>query len=76
LIARCLDDTQLAELAAVCAKLGHMPSHAEYVETIGDKLMDTTEIYKYLNFHQMTQYAPALESLSSGKKVIPIQEAV
>ncbi len=65
-----------AELAAVCAKLGRMPTHAEYLETIGNKLADTTEIYKYLNFHQMTQYEAALESLSSGKKVIPILERV
>ncbi|MES2636581.1 MAG: bifunctional aconitate hydratase 2/2-methylisocitrate dehydratase, partial [Pseudomonadota bacterium] len=45
-----------AELAAVCAKLGRMPSHAEYMETIGSKLQNTAEIYKYLNFDQMTEY--------------------
>ena len=65
-----------AELAAVCAKLGRMPSHAEYMETIGSKLQNTAEIYKYLNFDQMTEYKPALDTLSSGKKVIPIVEAV
>ncbi|PPC96476.1 MAG: bifunctional aconitate hydratase 2/2-methylisocitrate dehydratase, partial [Methylotenera sp.] len=27
-----------AELAAVCAKLGRMPTHAEYLETVGNKL--------------------------------------
>jgi aconitate hydratase 2 / 2-methylisocitrate dehydratase len=63
-----------AELAAVCAKLGRMPSHAEYLETIGSKLKDTAEIYKYLNFDQMTEYKAALDTLSSGKKVIPIME--
>ncbi|WP_052185170.1 bifunctional aconitate hydratase 2/2-methylisocitrate dehydratase [Methylotenera versatilis] len=63
-----------AELAAVCAKLGRMPSHAEYMETIGSKLQNTTEIYKYLNFDQMTEYKAALDTLSSGKKVIPIAE--
>ena len=65
-----------AELAAVCAKLGRMPSHAEYLETIGSKLQNTAEIYKYLNFDQMTEYKAALDTLSSGKKVIPIAEAV
>ncbi len=65
-----------AELAAVCAKLGRMPSHAEYMETIGSKLQNTAEIYKYLNFDQMTEYKAALDTLSSGKKVIPIAEAV
>jgi aconitate hydratase 2/2-methylisocitrate dehydratase len=63
-----------AELAAVCAKLGRMPSHAEYLETVGNKLANTAEIYKYLNFDQMTEYKPALEMLSNGKKVIPITE--
>ena len=65
-----------AELAAVCAKLGRMPSHAEYMETVGTKLNDVANIYKYLNFDQMTEYKAALDTLSSGKKVIPIAEAV
>jgi aconitate hydratase 2/2-methylisocitrate dehydratase len=65
-----------AELAAVCAKLGRMPTHAEYLETVGNKLANTTEIYKYLNFHQMTEYKAALDTLGSGKKVIPIAEAI
>jgi len=63
-----------AELAAVCAKLGRMPTHAEYMETVGNKLANTAEIYKYLNFDQMTEYKAALDTLSSGKKVIPIAE--
>lgn len=65
-----------AELAAVCAKLGRMPTHAEYMETVGDKLADTANIYKYLNFNQMTEYKAALDTLSNGKKVIPIAEAI
>jgi len=65
-----------AELAAVCAKLGRMPTHAEYLETVGNKLANAAEIYKYLNFDQMTDYTPSLEALSNGKKVIPIAEAV
>ena len=64
-----------AELAAVCAKLGRMPTHAEYLETVGTKLANTAEIYKYLNFDQMTDYKGSLENLSSGKKVIPIAES-
>jgi aconitate hydratase 2/2-methylisocitrate dehydratase len=63
-----------AELAAVCAKLGRMPTHAEYMETVGNKLANTAEIYKYLNFNQMTEYKAALDTLSNGKKVIPIAE--
>jgi aconitate hydratase 2 / 2-methylisocitrate dehydratase len=65
-----------AELAAVCAKLGRMPSHAEYMEIIGTKLSDVANIYKYLNFDQMTEYKAALDTLRDGKKVIPIAEVV
>ena len=60
-----------AELAAVCAKLGRMPTHAEYLETVGNKLANTAEIYKYLNFDQMPDYS---ESLAKAKKIIPIAE--
>ena len=62
-----------AELAAVCARLGRIPTQAEYLETIGNKLANTADIYKYLNFDQMTAYKPALEKV---KKVIPITESV
>ena len=65
-----------AELAAVCAKLGRMPSPAEYLETVGNKLSNTAEIYKYLNFNQMTDYKASLENLANGKKVISIAEKV
>lgn len=58
-----------AELAAVCAKLGRVPTYQEYLETVGDKLAKTADIYKYLNFDQMTEYQGALERV---KKVIPI----
>ncbi len=60
-----------AELAAVCAKLGRIPTQAEYLETIGSKLSNTAEIYKYLNFDQMTEYKGSLDKL---KKVIAIAE--
>ena len=57
-----------AELAAVCATLGRIPALQEYLDVVGDKLSKNTgEIYKYLNFDQMSAYA--------GKKVIPIAEA-
>ena len=62
-----------AELAAVCAKLARIPTHAEYLETVGNKLANTAEIYKYLNFNQMTEYAGALNKV---KRVIPIAEVI
>ncbi|HYG13050.1 MAG TPA: aconitase family protein, partial [Methylophilaceae bacterium] len=57
-----------AELAAVCSILGRIPDMQEYLEVVGDKISkNSSEIYKYLNFDQMSAYA--------GKKVIPIAEA-
>jgi len=56
-----------AELAAVCAKLGKMPTPEEYMATVGDKLTkNSADIYRYLNFHEMPEYEP--------KKIIPIAE--
>ena len=56
-----------AELAAVCARLGKMPTVQEYLDLIGDKLSrNPGDIYRYLNFDQMPEYQP--------KKVIPIEE--
>lgn len=56
-----------AELAAVCARLGRMPTPQEYLDTVGDKLTKNSgEIYRYLNFDQMADYTP--------KKTIPIAE--
>ncbi len=55
-----------AELAAVCAKLGRMPSPEEYLATVGDKLGgNSADVYRYLSFDQMPDYA---------RKVIPISE--
>jgi len=55
-----------AELAAVCARLGKMPTPEEYLATVGDKLSKhAAEVYRYLNFDQMPEYT---------KKVIPISE--
>jgi len=60
-----------AELAAVCAKLGRIPSYAEYIETVGNKLQNVAEIYKYLSFDQMPDYSA---SMAKAKKIIAIAE--
>ena len=57
-----------AELAAVCSILGRIPDMQEYLDVVGDKISkNSSEIYKYLNFDQMSAYA--------GKKVLRIAEA-
>ena len=46
-----------AELASICALLGYIPSKEEYLKFMKDKInKDSSEIYKYLNFDQLTDY--------------------
>ena len=44
-----------AELAAVCALLGHLPNRDEYMEVVNRHLSGDKEknIYQYLNFHEL-----------------------
>ncbi|MDF7825837.1 bifunctional aconitate hydratase 2/2-methylisocitrate dehydratase [Pontiellaceae bacterium B12227] len=47
-----------AELAGVVALKGELPTPAEYVEIVAPKLKGKeAAIYKYLNFHQMTEFS-------------------
>ena len=45
-----------AEVAAVTALLGRLPSVAEYMEIVSRKINASNKdgVYKYLNFHQVT----------------------
>jgi aconitate hydratase 2/2-methylisocitrate dehydratase len=57
-----------AELAAVCAKLGRIPTLDEYLAIVKDKIAPLSDnIYRYLNFNQMTEY-------SRPGKVIPVTQ--
>ncbi|MBD3796330.1 MAG: bifunctional aconitate hydratase 2/2-methylisocitrate dehydratase [Campylobacterales bacterium] len=46
-----------AELAAVCAKLGKIPTVEEYMSIVPDKLAGKeADVYKYLNFNEISNY--------------------
>jgi aconitate hydratase 2/2-methylisocitrate dehydratase len=45
-----------AELAAICAKLGHIPSVTEYHANMGILNADSSKVYQYLNFDKMPNY--------------------
>lgn len=46
-----------AELAAVCAMLGRMPSVQEYMDIVGKKIEPfASDLYQYLNFDQITGF--------------------
>ncbi len=47
-----------AELAAVCAVLGRIPTLAEYNEILAERVTPKAdEVYRYLNFHRIAGYA-------------------
>ena len=45
-----------AELAAVVASIGRLPSHEEYLEKVAGIEPMSDEIYRYLNFDQIAEY--------------------
>jgi len=45
-----------AELAAVVASLGRLPTPAEYLEKVAGIEPMADEIYRYLNFNEMAEY--------------------
>ncbi|RVT87676.1 bifunctional aconitate hydratase 2/2-methylisocitrate dehydratase [Inhella crocodyli] len=53
-----------AELAAVCSKLGRIPTVAEYHEAVGIVNKDAGSIYKYMNFDQIEEYAETAKGVT------------
>jgi aconitate hydratase 2/2-methylisocitrate dehydratase len=62
-----------AELAAVCAKLGRIPTTAEYMENVNSIAPLSSNIYRYLNFHEIKEYQDVAKKVAD--KVIPILAA-
>jgi aconitate hydratase 2/2-methylisocitrate dehydratase len=48
-----------AELAAICSRLGKIPTKAEYMELAGVLNASSDKIYQYMNFNKMDDYAEA-----------------
>jgi len=45
-----------AELAAICSKLGRIPTKAEYLADMGALTKSSADIYKYMNFNEMAEF--------------------
>jgi aconitate hydratase 2/2-methylisocitrate dehydratase len=58
-----------AELAAVVAILGHIPTVEEYMDNVSGIEPLAEDIYRYLNFHEMDEYQ------KEASKVVPIVAA-
>ena len=55
-----------AELSAVAGILGHIPTMAEYQQHVKDIEIMSSDIYRYLNFHEIAEYKEVAD------KVIPV----
>ncbi len=53
-----------AELAAICSKLGRIPTKAEYLADMGVLTSASAEIYQYLNFDKVQDYTDAAATLA------------
>jgi aconitate hydratase 2 / 2-methylisocitrate dehydratase len=54
-----------AELAAICSKLGRIPTKAEYMADMGVINKDGSKIYKYMNFDQIKDFSDQADKVSS-----------
>jgi aconitate hydratase 2/2-methylisocitrate dehydratase len=55
-----------AELAAICSRLGRIPTRAEYMEGVGVISGKGAEIYRYMNFDQIEEYREVAEALPAA----------
>ena len=51
-----------AELAAICSKLGRIPTKAEYMADMGVLTADSDKIYQYMNFDKMPDFTDVTEA--------------
>jgi aconitate hydratase 2/2-methylisocitrate dehydratase len=54
-----------AELAAICSRLGRIPTKAEYMADIGVLDQQGAEIYRYMNFDQIEEYREIAEGVAA-----------
>jgi aconitate hydratase 2/2-methylisocitrate dehydratase len=53
-----------AELAAVCALLGKIPSVAEYMEQVNVVNQKAADIYRYMNFDQIAEFKDVADTVT------------
>jgi aconitate hydratase 2/2-methylisocitrate dehydratase len=63
-----------AELAAVCAKLGRIPTVEEYMSIVPEKLAGKQEnVYRYLNFNEIKDYHLEARTVAEEKYGVTIK---
>jgi len=53
-----------AELAAVCALMGKIPSVAEYMEQVQALNAKAADVYRYMNFDQIAEFREVADTVS------------
>jgi aconitate hydratase 2/2-methylisocitrate dehydratase len=54
-----------AELAAICSRLGRIPTKAEYMADMGVLSANGAEIYRYMNFDQIEDYKEVADTVAA-----------
>ena len=54
-----------AELAAVAALLGKIPTFEEYMEAVGSLKGKTEEVYRYMNFDKIPEFVEIAETVTA-----------
>ena len=55
-----------AELAAICAKLGRIPTCAKYLIDMGVLTAASDKVYQYLNFDKIEEFTDAAEKVPAS----------
>jgi aconitate hydratase 2/2-methylisocitrate dehydratase len=55
-----------AELAAICSKLGRIPTKAEYLADMGVLTAASDTVYQYLNFDKISDYTDSAATVKDG----------
>ena len=54
-----------AELAAICSRLGRIPTKEEYMADVGVIAASGAEIYRYMNFDQIEEYQDVAKTVAA-----------
>jgi aconitate hydratase 2/2-methylisocitrate dehydratase len=54
-----------AEVAAISSKLGRIPTVAEYQDSMTEINKDGSQIYKYMNFDKIEEYAEVAKGVTA-----------
>jgi aconitate hydratase 2 / 2-methylisocitrate dehydratase len=54
-----------AELAAICSRLGRIPTREEYMADVGVIAASGNEIYRYMNFDQIEEYQDVAKTVAA-----------